>query len=221
MTDAYVPPVALPTRRQVAIGALVAAIVGTVTAVFFVLPAEFNIDPTGFGEKTGLTGLAQDAAGMNVYLQRGMKRKGVLYPLAASARPDEATLRAAVPVPAGTMLRSDHWEYELQPYESIEMKYRMAQGAPLIFAWKATAPVHYDEHSVPDQGGNEATESFVITDGAAQTAVYVAPFTGIHGWFWQNQSLEPVKVSIDALGGFTGAVIFNQGGEFARTLPAP
>jgi hypothetical protein len=110
----------------------------------------------------------------------------------------------------------------LQPYESIEMKYRMVQGSPMVFAWKASAPVHYDEHSVPDQGGNPATESFVITEGPAQAALYVAPFDGIHGWLWQNQSLEPVTVTIDATGGFTGAVIFYQsGGEAARELAKP
>jgi hypothetical protein len=224
MSDTYVPPVALPTSRQVAIGALVAAVVGSIAAVFFILPAELGIDPTGFGEKTGLTGLAGDAAGMNIYLQRGMKRKNVLFSLPASAKPDEATLRSAlagkgVAMPAE--VKSDHWSYELQPYESIEMKYRMAQGAPMVFAWKASAPIHYDEHSVPDQGGNPATESFVITDGAAQTALYVAPFTGIHGWFWQNQSLQPVSLTIDSTGGFTGSVIFNQGGEFPRELAKP
>jgi hypothetical protein len=224
MTEAYVPPVALPSKRQIAVGALIAAVTGAVAAVFFVLPAEFGKDPTGFGEATGLTGLARDAAGMNIYLQRGMKRKNVLFPLPASAHADEATLRAAIAGKGVAMpreLKSDHWSYELQPYESIEMKYRMAQGAPMVFAWHASAPVHYDEHSVPDEGGNPATESFVITEGPSQTAVYVAPFTGIHGWFWQNQSLQPVTVSIDATGGFTGAVIFNQAGEFPRTLPAP
>jgi hypothetical protein len=217
MTDAA-PPMAFPSPRRIAIGTAVAAVVGTVTAVFFVLPAEFGIDPTGFGEATGLTGLAGDASGMNVYLQRGTRRTNVLFPLDPAAKPDEATLRSTVSVPAGFQAKSDHWEYELLPYESIEMKYRMAQGQPMIFAWKASAPVQYDEHSVPDQGGNDATESFVITNGAAQTAVYVAPFTGIHGWFWQNQSLEPVTVTIDSLGGYTGAVIFNQSGEHPREL---
>jgi hypothetical protein len=168
MTQAqpYQPPVTLPTRRQFAIGALAGAAIATVALVFFILPAELGIDPTGFGEKTGLTGLAQDASGMNIYLQRGMKRKNVLFPLPASAHADEATLRAAIAGKGVAMpreLKSDHWSYELQPYESIEMKYRMAQGAPMVFAWHASAPVHYDEHSVPDQGGNPATESFVIT----------------------------------------------------------
>ena len=221
MTEA--PPVALPPRKQVAIGSLVALVVGSITAVFFVLPAELGIDPTGFGEATGLTGLAADSSGQNIYLQRGLKRTNVLLPLEASAKPDEATLRATLAgkglaAPAGLQLRTDHWEYELLPYENIEMKYRLAQGQPMIFAWHAGKPLNYDMHSVPDQGGNDATESFAITDGPSQTAVYVAPFTGIHGWFWQNRSLETVTLTIDATGGFTGAVIFNQAGEHPRTL---
>jgi hypothetical protein len=73
-------------------------------------------------------------------------------------------------------------------------------------------------HSVPDQGGNDATESFVIGDMPSQTAVYVAPFTGIHGWFWQNQTLEPVTVTIDATGAIGGAVTFDQSGEHSREL---
>ena len=212
------PPMAFPTPRRIAIGTAVATVVGIVTAVFFVLPAEFGIDPTGFGEATGLTGLAGDTSGMNIYLQRGMKRTNVLFPLDAAAKPDEATLRSTVSVPPGFQAKSDHWEYELLPYESIEMKYRLAEGQPMIFAWRATAPVQYDMHSVPDDGGNDATESFAITNGPAQTAVYVAPFTGIHGWFWQNQSLQPVTVTIDSAGGYTGAVIFNESGEHPREL---
>jgi hypothetical protein len=221
MTDAM-PPVAFPSRRKVAIGSAVALVVGAATAVLFVLPAELGIDPTGFGEATGLTGLAADASGTNIYLQRGQKRTNVLFPLGSGAKPDEATLRATLEgkaaVPA--RLKTDHWEYELLPYEGIEMKYRLAQGQPMIFGWRTSAPVNFDMHSVPDQGGNDATESFVITDAAGQTAVYVAPFTGIHGWYWKNQSLENVTLSIDATGGFTGAVIFDPAEHPRELAPA-
>ncbi|MEO6151784.1 MAG: hypothetical protein ABIP24_01385 [Croceibacterium sp.] len=192
-----------------------------VAAVLFVLPAELGIDLTGFGEKTGLTGLAKSGTGANIYLERGRKRTDVLYPLKAGAQPDEAALRAnlaAKGLASPTAVRTDHWQYQLLPYESIEMKYRMAQGQPMQFAWKTSAPVHFDEHSVPDQGGNPMTESFVIADAASQSAVYMAPFTGIHGWFWQNQSLEAVSLTVDAAGGFTGAVIFNEAGEHPRDL---
>lgn len=219
------PPVALPSGRQVAIGSAVALAVAAVAMVFFILPAELGIDLTGFGEKTGLTGLAQSGAGTNIYLERGLKRTNVLFPLDAAAKPDEGTLRATlatkgIAIPAGAKLVSDHWEYELLPYDSIEMKYKLAQGRPMIFSWHAPVPLHYDMHSVPDVGGNPATESFAISDAPVQTAVYVAPFTGIHGWFWQNQTLNPVTVTIDATGAFDGAVIFDQAGEHPRSLSA-
>jgi len=217
-----VPPVALPSARQVAVGSAVAIAVAAVAMVFFILPAELGVDPTGFGETTGLTGLAQTGSG-NIYLDRGLKRTHVLFPLDAAAKSDETTLRATlaakgITVPADAKFVSDHWEYELLPYDSIEMKYKLARGQPMIFSWHAPVPIHYDMHSVPDQGGNEATESFAISDAPVQTAVYVAPFTGIHGWFWQNQTLNNVTVSIDATGAFAGAVIFDQAGEHPREL---
>jgi hypothetical protein len=220
-----VPPVALPSGRQIAIGSIVAVAVVAVATVFFILPAELGIDLTGFGERTGLTGLAQSSP-TNIYLERGLKRKNVLFPLPPDAKPDEATLRATlaskgIAIPAGAKFVSDHWEYELLPYDSIEMKYKLAQGQPMIFAWHAPVPMHYDMHSVPDRGGNPATESFAIADAPSQTAVYVAPFAGIHGWFWQNQTLDNVTVSIDATGAFAGAVIFDQAGEHPRELMPP
>jgi hypothetical protein len=228
MTDPQptIQTVPLPSPRQAAIGSAVAIVVATVAMVFFILPAELGIDLTGFGSRTGLVGLAQKGPAANIYLERGLKRTNVLFPLDATAKPDEATLRATlaakgVAVPAGAKFVSDHWQYELLPYDSIEMKYKLAQGQPMVFSWHAPVPLHYDMHSVPDQGGNDATESFAITDAASQTAVYVAPFTGIHGWFWQNQTLNPVTVSIDATGAFAGAVTFDQAGEHPRTLEPP
>jgi hypothetical protein len=221
-----IQPVAPPSPRQVAIGSAVAIVVATIAMVFFILPAELGIDLTGFGTRTGLIGLSQKGPAPNIYLERGLKRTNVLFPLDAAAQPDETTLRATlaakgISIPADAKLVSDHWDYELLPYDSIEMKYKLAQGRPMIFSWRAPVPIHYDMHSVPDQGGNPATESFAITDAPAQTAVYVAPFTGIHGWFWQNQTLNPVTVSIDATGAFVGAVTFDQAGEHPRTLEAP
>lgn len=220
------PPVtlvALPSTRQIATGAAVAIVVASLAMLLFILPAELGIDLTGFGKRTGLTGLAQSGPAPNIYLERGLKRKGVLFPLDPATEPAESRLRAAlatkgIAMPANVEFRTDHWEYELLPYDSIEMKYRLAKGRPMIFSWHAEAPLHVDMHSVPDLGGNDATESFVITDAPSQTAVYVAPFTGIHGWYWQNQTLNTVKVIIDATGAFTGAVTFDTAGEHPRTL---
>lgn len=212
------------SRRKIAIGAIAAAVAAS-AAVLFVLPAEFGIDPTGFGRAAGLTGLAPagDSAEDNIYLQRGLARTNVLMPLPEGAAPDEATLRRTladkgIAMPPEGAMRTDRYEVELLPYEGIEMKYDLAQGAPMIFAWKASAPVYLDLHSHPFDGGPEMTESFVIDQMPSQTAAYVAPFSGIHGWYWQNRTLNPVTVTLDAAGQFTGSRVFNSGVEQPRPL---
>jgi len=225
MTEtALPPPASLPSPRRIAIGAAVAAAVASVAGVLFVLPAEFGIDPTGFGRATGLVGLAGGGeAEENIYLKRGQARTNVLFALPGSAAADEATLRQTLankgiaPLP-GEAMRTDRFEIELLPYEAIELKYDLAEGAPMIFAWKASAPVYLDMHSHPFDGGTDLTESFVIDQMPAQTGVYVAPFSGIHGWYWQNRTLENVTLTLDVLGQFTASRIFDAGGEHPRPL---
>jgi len=200
-------------------------VVAAVGLVVFVLPAEYGIDPTGAGAALGLTQLSEGGK-ENIYLKRGQARTNVLFPLDAAAQPDEATLRTTltqkgVAFPTGATVQSDRFQLELLPYEGIELKYVLDQGAPMVFSWHATAPVNVDMHSHPFAGGTEATESFVIEDLPAQTAVYVAPFNGIHGWYWQNRTMQPVTLTLDATGAMSGSKIFDQAGEHDRPLAPP
>jgi hypothetical protein len=126
-----------------------------------------------------------------------------------------------VTLPANVELRSDRFQVELQAYEGIELKYMLAEGAPMLFSWHATAPVNVDMHSHPFEGGDALTESFVIENLQSQNAVYVAPFTGIHGWYWHNRTLKPVTLTLEATGLFTGSKIFDQAGEHDRPLSPP
>jgi hypothetical protein len=220
MTQPVVAPTA-PSRKKLLIGSAAALAVAAVGLVVFVLPAEYGIDPTGAGEALGISQLSGSEE--NIYLERGQARENVLFPLDASATADEAGLREvltdnSIAFASDAAVQSDRFEIELLPYEGIELKYVLAQGAPMIFAWRSTGPVNFDMHAHPFEGGVDLTESYVITDSPAQTAVYVAPFTGIHGWYWQNRTLEPVRLTLDATGAFTGSKIFDQAGEHDRPL---
>jgi hypothetical protein len=195
-----------PSERSVIIGSAVALLLGTAILVLFVMPAEFGIDPTGVGKATGLTEIAQPTK-MNPYLKKGMQRKGVLT----------LSNGAYVVQPGG----KDHWEFDLLPYEGIELKYELAQGKAITFKWQATGPLDYDMHAHPFVGGTDLTESYSIAAAPSMQGRYVAPFTGIHGWYWQNQSLEPVKLTLDASGGMTGSRIFDAAGEHKREITSP
>lgn len=224
MTDTAPTTAAPPSRKKLLLGIGGALAIAAVGLVVFVLPAEYGIDPTGAGKALGLTKLSEGEE--NIYLKRGQARTNVLFPLDAAAQPDEATLRAtlsqkSIAFPADSKVQSDRFQIELQPYEGIELKYVLDQGAPMVFSWRATAPVNVDMHSHPFDGGTEATESFVIEDLPAQTAVYVAPFNGIHGWYWQNRTMQPVTLTLDATGAMSGSKIFDPAGEHDRPLAPP
>ncbi|BBC73894.1 conserved hypothetical protein [Altererythrobacter sp. B11] len=192
----------------------------------FVLPAEFGVDPTGIGKATGLIKLAEE--GQSAELQRGMQRQGVL--LAADISPAPAGLLPAyagilaekgIAAPPAGKVKADRFRFELLPFEGIEVKYELAQGQPLVFAWQAGAPLQYDMHAHPYEGGEELTESYAITSGPTQSGVYVAPFTGIHGWYWQNRTLDNVTLTLDAAGPISASYTFDQTGQHERQLAAP
>lgn len=195
-------PSSKPSNRKLLIGGGVAVVAAAAIAVCFVLPAEFGIDPTGVGKALGLTQIAEP---VNEELERGRKRIGVL----TLSETPLAQLPGA----------RDRYEITLPPYQSIEMKYEIAQGQAIVFDWRATAPVHVDMHAHPFEGGTALTESYTIEDAiAGQRGRYVAAFTGIHGWYWQNRTLDDVTVTVDASGAILSSRTFDSAGEHPREL---
>ncbi|MXP42206.1 hypothetical protein GRI75_11200 [Altererythrobacter soli] len=169
----------------------------------FVLPAEFGKDPTGLGRALGLEVLSTE--GMNEEQIRGAKREGVLAEL-----------------PGGTVANpQDRYTIELAPFESTEFKYTLKEGEQMRFAWTATGPIDFDMHAHPFEGGEELTESYAITKAPAQSGIYTAPFTGIHGWYWQNRTMDNVTLTLDASGAMTTSTIFDQFGDHPRELAPP
>jgi len=204
MTDEQ--PTDTPSRGKVIL--LSAAVAATVTAiaVVFVIPAEFGIDPTGLGEASGLTEIANPQA--CVTLERGLKRKGVLTPSDTALAPEPG--------------QSDHWTYELQPYQEIELKYVLDKDAPIVFSWSAEGPLNYDMHAHPFEGGEALTESYAIAKGDQQHGRYVAAFSGIHGWHWQNRGLSTVRLTLVTSGRIAGSKVLDGPTEQNRELsPRP
>ena len=161
-------------------------------AIMFVIPAETGWDPTGVGKATGMVEIADPRGEETVRGEARMAEQTVL------------TLGEVAPAAGVT----DTWEYELAPFESIEFKYTIAEGKPVSFRWEASGPLHYDMHAHPFEGGTEATESYSIADAASMQGTYTPAFTGIHGWFWQNRSMNTVSLKLDASGGMSNSTIY-------------
>ena len=101
--------------------------------------------------------------------------------------------------------------FELAPFESVEIKYRLEQSASIMFAWSASSEIVWDLHAEPDIGPRGYAESFGAGRAVDSYGNYIAPFTGIHGWFFENRHTEAVSVRLTTVGFFTEGVVYRGG----------
>jgi hypothetical protein len=166
--------------------------------VMFVLPAEYAVDPLGTGAKTGLLDLG--VTGQQIQA------------LATSA--SNGSSQAAIIVPQEQPFKQETVDFKVGPREGMEYKYRLEKGEALLFSWKATAPVGYEAHAEPDGAPRGYAQSYEKGEGRTEArGTLTAPFSGIHGWFWENRSDQEVTVTI------TTAGFYNLSHEFRTGAP--
>ena len=208
-----------PSLKKLLTATGIALLAAAMILVAFVLPAEYGIDPLHTGRALGLTELANSSA-------------EPAKPAATSSTPATAstseTVKAyinpvLVPSPTGeapTMkdtfiaqpgrFQFDSREITLAPGEGMEIKYNMKKGAGLVYSWTASAPLPFEFHGEPNvkpegKAGTDYFESYELNDKTGKReshATFVAPSTGIHGWFWENKSGSEVTLKITSAGFF-------------------
>ncbi|MDF0545833.1 hypothetical protein PX699_26100 [Sphingobium sp. H39-3-25] len=187
--------VVLPARRTVigiTLGSLAAALFILFAAV---LPAQFGRDPTGLGRLTGISALW------------------------APAQPEIAATPATAIAPAShsfpTAFRSDVVDIVLKASgdkhrgDEVEYKVRLPKGGSYIYSW--TVPgIAAPEEFYTEFHGHTVTPGKPMTvvyyrkaSGASDNGILTAPFAGVHGWYFQNQSVQPVKVRLRLSGFYT------------------
>ena len=133
----------------------------------------------------------------------------------AAVQPPPPTPGAFVAQPS--LFKTDSIEIRLAPKEGMEYKYRLEKGAALVFSWTATAPVHYELHSEPDAGPKGYAETFDKHDSRDTAhASYVAPFSGIHGWYWENRTGSEVTIRLVSAGHYTESLEFRRKQDVKR-----
>jgi hypothetical protein len=187
---------AILARERIALAAGTALLVAGLLLVIAVLPAEYGVDPLGIGRRLGLTAMSD--------VQKGLDAFQATRTAGANGAPTIA--------PQERAYQHETVEFKLGPRDSIEYKYRLDKGEALLYAWKATGPVNYELHAEPDGAPRGYAESFdkkESKDGASGTLT--APFSGIHGWYWENQSDKEVTVTLSAAGFYNMSHEFRKG----------
>lgn len=162
-------PVMLPSPSGLLARLGGALAVAVVILLLFVMPAEYQIDPTGFGKLTGLTKMAQT----------------VTAPAAAAPTPVMNTTAAhTYTVP----FRTDDIAIPIGKDGELEYKVRMQPGGTLVYSWKCAEPLYIDFHGESDKDPGNAVSYTVTQEAKEGNGSLIAPFAGIHGWFYQNQT---------------------------------
>jgi hypothetical protein len=180
--------------RERIIAAMGAAILlAGLILVAFVLPAEYGVDPLGTGARLGL-------------LDLGIMGQQV-DALEETAGGAQATL-----VAQESPFREETVDFNLRAGEGMEYKYRLERGESLLYSWKSTGPVNFEFHAEPDGGPRGYAQTYEKADGRSEASGNLtAPFPGIHGWFWENKTDQPVTVTLTSAGFYDLAYVYREG----------
>jgi hypothetical protein len=187
---------AIASKALLMRGMLAAVVVAGLVLTAAVLPAEYGIDPTGIGQAIGLKGLSS-------------KADGNTKSATAQAVVDVDSLahtQKTVVAKQKVAYRSDIREVFLAPGKGLEIKTHLAKGATLIYSWKTKdgEKISHDFHGDPVNAKNDEFESFIEEKNVSESnAALIAPFTGVHGWYWKNNGAAPVTILLQASGFYT------------------
>lgn len=194
----------LSPRRIVLLTASAAA----VAALIFtggVLPAEYHRDPIGLGRLTGIDRL-------------WAPEEKVVSAAGDAAAPASRSYPVA--------FRTDVIDIPLHSGEDpaggadVEYKVHLKKGGSYIYSWSVGGIDNPEEfytefHGHTVEAGKAMTVAFYRkATGTSDNGVLTAPFDGVHGWLFQNQSIKPVTVHL-RLAGFYELVPDGQPGNEA------
>ncbi len=189
----------LASKRELLRGLLITVIIAAVVLVTTILPAEYGVDPTGIGKMLGIKNLSGSAT------SAGSSAKTPAAPSIASVTSVQKAIASKQSVP----YRADTREIVLQPSQGLEVKTLMTQGATLIYSWKTKngEKISHDFHGEKTNAKSDEFESYIEEKSVSESkGSVIAPFTGTHGWFWNNQTANPVTVILQASGFYTDMV---------------
>jgi hypothetical protein len=169
-----------PSGKRLAIAAVAALAVAALVLVTAVLPAEFGIDPLGAGKALGLLDL---------------------YAATEEAPPPRPTDSGAAPVQPRTY-KTESTTFTLKPSQAFEYKYRLEEGLGMVYAWQAAGPIKFEFHSEPDDSSLKV-RSHEKGESDHEAGSLLAPYTGIHGWYWENPGQSDVTLTLTSAGFYT------------------
>jgi hypothetical protein len=196
MTDVVDPRTGVPSAPTLFKATGIALVVAAIVLTVVILPAEYGIDPSGIGERLGLTAMSEAEDSDPVEAEQPL----LDAPEGSVATEPLSALDAVWKRDAS--FRTDEMSLTLQPGEGAEIKALMSVGDRMMFSWTTEGgAVNFDMHGEETGAGkDEFTSYWKGRNEQAAHGAFVAPFAGTHGWYWRNRGTETVTVKVKTSG---------------------
>ncbi len=161
------------TTQSLMKATIVSALLASVALLIIILPAEYNIDPTGVGRKLGLTVFSEPAS----------------VPVSADNASTGEREYILITVPAN---KGIEYKFIMNQYAKLEYEW-LTDGTAL----------YHDLHGEPEGDTTGYYESFTIATASEMKGSFTTPFHGSHGWYFKNETDAPVQVQLIVKGDYS------------------
>lgn len=194
----------LQSTKSLINASLLALILAVAILLTAVLPAEYGIDPTGLGKKMGLTRLS------------GIVQKSTSLSAENCTKPSqevvENTAKTVVANPNSDIQPLDdanvpQWKDTVKivipPKKGLEYKFAIVKGEVMEYSWTTDgASIYFDFHGEPTGAKNGYFKSYLDIMGSESKGILTAPFDGIHGWYWENETDKAINIQLSTSGNY-------------------
>lgn len=172
--------------------------------VLFVLPAEYDVDPTGVGALLGIKGMSTFS-----------ELKQIANPIASSMAGESDVTVSKYHAPADPPLEFVTVTIELVPFGQAEYKFMMEEGDSLFYSWTTDEGQAYaDLHGHTMVDGSELLVEYLKSDSiSGDSGSIQTPFTGEHGWYFLNLEEQTQVITLKVAGTFSSHELIDLGSQ--------
>ena len=184
----------------------IATLGAVVLLVMVVLPAEYGIDPTGFGRLTGISKLSDPAPTSTRDFGQTMAFNIGEYD--HTAERIEESIQGLVGL-EDQSFQTDTIHLKIEDFGEIEHKFIMSADTTFVYSWEVLDGkgdgVYFEFHGHPSsadapQYPEGFEQAYSKGEGQSQSGSFTAPFAGYHGWYLMNLEEGAITVRLKVSG---------------------
>ncbi|MCK4840842.1 MAG: hypothetical protein KAT04_03040 [Methylococcales bacterium] len=171
-----------PSIKSLIVACISSTLLAIVILLVAVLPAEFNIDPTGLGKSLGLTVLAATVDEQKLSV---------------------VTCPEVIDKNSPVLQWQDSILITVPAKKGLEYKFYIVKGEKIEFIWETNGEkLYFDFHGEPEGDKTGYFKSYKESTQSKSSGSLTAPFTGSHGWYWENKTNQSITIILKTRGNY-------------------